>query len=1543
MQCLGDVKTAIMQPMNQWVITPPEARQNDGHFNSLQPLNGFVTGDQVRPYFMRSGLPPHLLAQIWSLSDLNKDGKMDIAEFNIATHLIRMSMTGAPLPPLPDSLISSARQTATAPPQVPMRQPQMGMVPPPMNYVPQQVPVTPQPYPATMPTAAPGRPPSVPASFPNKTLSDWTIPQSAKLKYAQQFNQLDKSRVGILPGSSVRGILARSQLPTHILAEIWNLSDVNKDGCLSNEEFCIAMYLIEMVKMGYVLPSPLPEELLSLCHQGAKTSSPLPDLSQPPAQKAPTLKTFEDKRRDNYDRGQAELDRRRQILKEEEERRKQEQQRKEQEEAARRERERQEMERKREMERQLVLKREQELEEARQAEERRIQAEKAEARRKLELQRQQDLDQIRIRSLEANKRNEEEKNMHLNQRLKTLTFQKQALDEKAVQLNDEITSNRSTIIATTKEIEAMKEKRDRNVAAISVLVNKAQELSISCQQVSHQVLQAQSDGKFSSDQNREILETRNHIDTAAQTVEILKNQIQQYDVNILAQKSTLQQRISEKDELKTKHASAEQMVSAILHEIEQVQKSLRDRLATRKPTPAMNAPSPVAEPEILKQVASVSAAPNIVSNSMGSMNAGGNALPSVDGSTVKYRALYEFVARTDDELSFQPGDIILVFEGHASEPGWLAGQIKEKVGWFPQAFAEPVVVSAGPKGRKKSVPASPSLEPLERIPEEIEKPSAKECAPTTSQPESLPVYDVVPENVPSTNGVVKNVIYRATAQYQWKARNADDMTFSKGDEIEILEQQDIKWRGRLASNHSVTGWFPKSYVKVVDEVQPNVSPKEEHSAPANTSLPMYDVVPESSKPTMPETVKNGKGEWYIALYDFEAAESNDLSLKVGDRIWVTENSDDWWKGSCHGRTGTFPANYVQRETEKPTSPSSPVVGASQVGVAVAAFEAMEANQLSLKVGEKVTICSKSENGWWEGEKTLENDQRATGWFPGNYVLVEDGNRPAKPMSPHSVLAEAQFDYAATREDELSFKTGDVIEVVDRADVEWWKGRLHSAPNSAVLLFPANFVRIREAEDARKQSVLSSKEQTKLQRLTQELMETEQKYCTDLIMVSEVFLKPLANAFGAQMISKIFLNWDQLISISQKLIQLLSQKPPGTVFTQTEADLRTFVAFCGNQVSAMEELNHLENENPNFKQMYWSCCQDPNVRGLSLGYFLLLPMARVTRYPLLFEKMLKCTEQSDPQYEVLTNVYNMLKNLCSEVNHAITEVENMNMLYWSQQYINCDSIEPKLVFPSPTRHRYPRVYLHSGILYKLRSGKMLVALLFNDFLLFTTPSASISDPQSFKLSKSTDLCLNMYKMPLMLESLSICAPKEDDVEGTLVLKSEGTLIHLRAPNANARKMWENQLNKALNQYQQVIKKQMEESPKRTQKTQMGRLLLEVKEVINMDLEYPCSCKMKLSLSAPQKVVLNDNRVKGAPICTTQFEVFAADEVFKLGFFFPRQFSPDVCAGEFSISIEELVNASAAHRGPIIRAINMQRSDLARPVGSVLMKFVVQMYM
>ncbi|XP_063073451.1 SH3 and cysteine-rich domain-containing protein 2-like [Engraulis encrasicolus] len=52
---------------------------------------------------------------------------------------------------------------------------------------------------------------------------------------------------------------------------------------------------------------------------------------------------------------------------------------------------------------------------------------------------------------------------------------------------------------------------------------------------------------------------------------------------------------------------------------------------------------------------------------------------------------------------------------------------------------------------------------------------------------------------------------------------------------------------------------------------------------------------------------------YVALYKFLPQEPNDLELHPGDRVQVTDDSnEEWWKGRCGERVGFFPANFVQR-------------------------------------------------------------------------------------------------------------------------------------------------------------------------------------------------------------------------------------------------------------------------------------------------------------------------------------------------------------------------------------------------------------------------------------------------------------------------------------------------------------------------------------------------------------------------------------------------------------------------------------------------------
>ena len=54
-----------------------------------------------------------------------------------------------------------------------------------------------------------------------------------------------------------------------------------------------------------------------------------------------------------------------------------------------------------------------------------------------------------------------------------------------------------------------------------------------------------------------------------------------------------------------------------------------------------------------------------------------------------------------------------------------------------------------------------------------------------------------------------------------------------------------------------------------------------------------------------------------------------------------------------------------------------------------------------------------------------------------------------------VIAKVVDDYDAEYDDEISLKIGELVEVLDQTDTDWWKGSL----NGKVGLFPSNYIQI----------------------------------------------------------------------------------------------------------------------------------------------------------------------------------------------------------------------------------------------------------------------------------------------------------------------------------------------------------------------------------------------------------------------------------------------------------------------------------------------------
>ncbi|KAM6969402.1 SH3 and cysteine-rich domain-containing protein isoform 2-T2 [Tautogolabrus adspersus] len=52
---------------------------------------------------------------------------------------------------------------------------------------------------------------------------------------------------------------------------------------------------------------------------------------------------------------------------------------------------------------------------------------------------------------------------------------------------------------------------------------------------------------------------------------------------------------------------------------------------------------------------------------------------------------------------------------------------------------------------------------------------------------------------------------------------------------------------------------------------------------------------------------------YVALHNFTPQDSNDLEMRVGERILLADDSnDDWWKGVIEDRVGFFPAAFAHK-------------------------------------------------------------------------------------------------------------------------------------------------------------------------------------------------------------------------------------------------------------------------------------------------------------------------------------------------------------------------------------------------------------------------------------------------------------------------------------------------------------------------------------------------------------------------------------------------------------------------------------------------------
>lgn len=171
------------------------------------------------------------------------------------------------------------------------------------------------------------------------------------------------------------------------------------------------------------------------------------------------------------------------------------------------------------------------------------------------------------------------------------------------------------------------------------------------------------------------------------------------------------------------------------------------------------------------------------------------------------------------------------------------------------------------------------------------------------EPEPEPVRAPAPAPVaPAQPAEEAQGGYRAVIQYDYEKAEDNEIDLVEGEYVTNIEMVDDDW-WMGTNSRGESGLFPSNYVEVVED--------DESAAAAPPPPPAPAAEPEPEPPA-PAAAPAAAGPTATALYDYEAAEDNELSFPEDATITNLEFPDeDWWFGHYGGQAGLFPANYVQ--------------------------------------------------------------------------------------------------------------------------------------------------------------------------------------------------------------------------------------------------------------------------------------------------------------------------------------------------------------------------------------------------------------------------------------------------------------------------------------------------------------------------------------------------------------------------------------------------------------------------------------------------------
>ncbi|KAJ8280493.1 hypothetical protein GJAV_G00055510 [Gymnothorax javanicus] len=171
----------------------------------------------------------------------------------------------------------------------------------------------------------------------------------------------------------------------------------------------------------------------------------------------------------------------------------------------------------------------------------------------------------------------------------------------------------------------------------------------------------------------------------------------------------------------------------------------------------------------------------------------------------------------------------------------------------------------------------------------------------------------------------------------------------------------------------------------------------------------------------------------------------------------------------------------------------------------------------------------------------------------------------------------------------------------------------------------------------------------------------------------------------------------------------------------QSNFDPYVTYCSNEVYQQRTLQRLVTRNPTFKEVLTRIESHPDCRNLPMISFLILPMQRVTRLPLLMDTICQKTPKDSMYFEACKKALQSVSKLVRQCNEGARRMERTEMMYTINSQLEF-KIKP---FPlvSSSRWLVKRGELtafveENGIFLRRTSRQQVYFFLFNDVLIVT---------------------------------------------------------------------------------------------------------------------------------------------------------------------------------------------------------------------------------